>query len=192
MIRAARARLRDTPSEERALRPGDVPGTLLNLAFLNLSSDDEVLRSAAYNLIVELSQFFRYELAIPALKITCVSFHLYSLIILTRPAGLVIPGNSLSFIYGLSKSLAATAPHLTLEFLKEWTIGITKASLSQKSACLYYVAPWLANLELYSRPGREEGASAIKQVGEIVRGLISLTVVEQRVSCLSSDTGTNS
>jgi len=70
MIRAARGRLRDTPSEDRALRPSDVPGTLLNVAFLNLSSADETLRLGAYNLVSELCQFFKYELASSVLKVS--------------------------------------------------------------------------------------------------------------------------
>ncbi|KAK4687682.1 neurofibromin 1, partial [Tremellales sp. Uapishka_1] len=164
IIRAARARLRDTPSEERALRPSDVPATLLNVALLNLSADDELLRMGAYNLLVELSQFFRYDLSNRITKVT----------------GLFIPNNSLAFIFDLSKSLATSAPHLTLEFLKEWAIGFAKADTPQKTACLYYVAPWLANLEAYSRPSREDGTDSTKQVGEIVRSLISLTVSERR------------
>jgi neurofibromin 1 len=70
MIRAARGRLRDTPSEDRALRPSDVPGTLLNVAFLNLSSSDETLRLGAYNLVSELCQFFKYELASSVMKVS--------------------------------------------------------------------------------------------------------------------------
>jgi neurofibromin 1 len=62
MIRAARARLRTTPSEERALRPSDVPGTLLNLALLNLSASDETLRLGAYNLVNDVAKFFHFEL----------------------------------------------------------------------------------------------------------------------------------
>jgi neurofibromin 1 len=33
------------------IRPKDVPGTLLNIALLNLGSSDPNLRSAAYNLL---------------------------------------------------------------------------------------------------------------------------------------------
>lgn len=63
MIRGARARLRTTPSEERALRPTDVPGTLLNLALLNLSASDEILRLGAHNLINEVARFFHFEIS---------------------------------------------------------------------------------------------------------------------------------
>lgn len=60
-LRTARARLRDTPSTQRTLRPTDVPGTLLNIALLNLHSTDETLRSAAYGLMQEIGTFFRYD-----------------------------------------------------------------------------------------------------------------------------------
>lgn len=62
IIRAARAKLRDSPAAERALRPGDVPGALLNVALLNLSSEDEALRLGAYNLVNELCHCFKYDL----------------------------------------------------------------------------------------------------------------------------------
>lgn len=40
------------------IRPKDVPGTLLNVALLNLGSSDPSLRSAAYNLLCALTQTF--------------------------------------------------------------------------------------------------------------------------------------
>jgi len=70
IIRAARSRLRDGPSEDRSLGPSDVPGTLLNVALLNLSSGDETLRFGAYSLVYELSGFFKWELALSVLKVT--------------------------------------------------------------------------------------------------------------------------
>ncbi|WOO81456.1 Neurofibromin [Vanrija pseudolonga] len=166
IIRSARSRLRESPStEDRVLRPSDVPGTLLNVALLNLSSNDETLRMGAYGLVHELSQFFKFDLSS---LVTPVS------------AGLLIPGNSLEFVYKLSKLLASSAPNLTLEFLKEWIIGFTKADLPQKTACLHYVPPWLANLELFAKPTRDDGVEPIKQVIEIIRNLISLTATEKK------------
>lgn len=70
IVRAARSRLRDGPSDDRTIRPSDVPGTLLNVALLNLSANDESLRLGAYNLINELSQFFKYDLVSGALKVS--------------------------------------------------------------------------------------------------------------------------
>jgi neurofibromin 1 len=62
-LRACRAKLRDAPStEERVLRPSDVPATLLNVALSNLSAGEEAPRAGAYNLIVELATFFKYNI----------------------------------------------------------------------------------------------------------------------------------
>lgn len=165
VLRAARGRLRDTPSDNRALRPSDVPGTLLNVAFLNMSSGDETLRLGAYNLVTELCDFFKYDLASQITKVS---------------SGLLIPSNSLSYVYKLSRALAMSAPNLTLEFLKEWTIGFAKAETPQKTACLYYVGPWLNNLELFAKPGTDEGIEGVKKVADIVRSLIALTVSERK------------
>ncbi|WVQ63868.1 uncharacterized protein L199_002024 [Kwoniella botswanensis] len=165
IIRAARARLRDGPNSERALRPSDVPATLLNVALLNLSSSDSTLRMGAYILLNELCQFFKYDLASRVLKVS---------------AGLSIPNNSLAFVGTLSKALAASVPHLTLEFLKEWTLGFGKADTPLKTACLHYVGPWLVNLDQFSRPTKEDGLESIRQVREVVRALIGITVTERR------------
>jgi neurofibromin 1 len=46
---------------ERLMRPQDVPGTLLNLAFTNLLSSDRSLRLASYNLLGALCRAFKYS-----------------------------------------------------------------------------------------------------------------------------------
>ncbi|VDI01744.1 neurofibromin 1 [Mytilus galloprovincialis] len=48
----------DTVTVHTKIRPKDVPGTLLNVALLNLGSSDPSLRSAAYNLLCALTQTF--------------------------------------------------------------------------------------------------------------------------------------
>lgn len=48
---------------ERLLRPQDVPGTLLNLAFMNMSSLDHQLRLASYNLLGALCITFKFRTA---------------------------------------------------------------------------------------------------------------------------------
>ena len=61
IIRTARGRLRDSPSSDRKLRSSDAPGTLLNVAMLNLASDKESLRLGAYNVVSELCQFYKWD-----------------------------------------------------------------------------------------------------------------------------------
>ncbi len=50
--------LQDSVTVHTKIRPKDVPGTLLNIALLNLGSSDPSLRSAAYNLLCALTQTF--------------------------------------------------------------------------------------------------------------------------------------
>lgn len=174
--------MRDAPSDERALQPSDVPGTLINIALFNLTSNDQNLRAGAYNLVNELSTFFKYETLVPTSQVEGES-SMTCKVRLTLLVGLLIPNNSLGLVVELSGSFATSAPHLTLDFLKEWTIGFTKADLSQKTACLYYVAPWLVNLDRFARPSREGGIETVEQVGEIMRSLLSVTVAEHQVDC---------
>ena len=185
IIRIARSRLREGPSEERIIRPSDVPGTLLNVAMLNLSSGDEALRLGAHNLINELSGFFKWDMALSVLKVTG---ELETSGEISFLVGLNIPQNFLSFVYSLSSSLARSAPQLTPEFLKEWTIGFARGNdISQKCAALHYVAPWLANLQIFVLPSkeREDIRSSRKVVAEIIRGLVGITVTERRVSYIA-------
>ncbi|ORY28775.1 hypothetical protein BCR39DRAFT_533800 [Naematelia encephala] len=165
IIRTARAKIRDTPSSERTLRPSDVPGTLLNVALLNLCSSEESLRAGAYDLVQELCQFFKYDLASRMLHIG---------------AGLHIPSNSLALVMDISRALAGSVPQLTLDFLKEWSIGFSKADIPQKTACLFYVGPWLSNLDNCAKPSREGGVEMIRAVAEIVRGLVNVTATEKQ------------
>lgn len=50
-----------TSIAERNIRPNDVPGRLLNMALLNIGSDDPNLRLAAYNLLYSLSMTFNFD-----------------------------------------------------------------------------------------------------------------------------------
>ncbi|WVR09039.1 hypothetical protein IAU60_006099 [Kwoniella sp. DSM 27419] len=165
IIRAARMKSSDTHITPRTLRSNDIPATLLNLALLNLSSGDIHLRMSSYVLLNELCSSFKYDLAV---RVSNVSI------------GLMIPNNSVDFVVNLSRALAASIPNLSLEFLKEWTIGFATADTPQKIACLQYVAPWLANLDEFSRPAREDSQESIKQVKEIVRLFIALTIAERK------------
>lgn len=46
---------------ERTIRPSDVPGRLLNMALLNMGSDDPNLRLSSYNLLYALSRVFNFD-----------------------------------------------------------------------------------------------------------------------------------
>ena len=93
----------ETASLHSKIRAKDVPGTLLNMALLNLGSGEPSLRTAAYNLLCALAATFDFKLEDQLLE----------------TQGLLIPANNTIFINQISAKLAANEPHLTLEFLEE-------------------------------------------------------------------------
>lgn len=89
------------------IRPKDVPGTLLNMALLNLGSSDSTLRTSAYNLLCALTKTFDLKIDGQLLE----------------TEGLCIPSNNTIFIKQISEKLALNASFLTLEFLEECIQG---------------------------------------------------------------------
>ncbi|KAL0113512.1 hypothetical protein PUN28_012574 [Cardiocondyla obscurior] len=154
----------DSISIHSKIRPKDVPGTLLNMALLNLGSPDPNLRTAAYNHLCALTATF-------GLKIEGQ---------LLETSGICIPSNNTIFIKHLSETLAANDPHLTLEFLKECIQGFRASTIELKHLCLEYMTPWLSNLVRFYKP-HDEGGKRQKQVTEILDDLITLTVQESEM-----------
>ncbi|KAG9291425.1 hypothetical protein G9A89_021843 [Geosiphon pyriformis] len=166
-IRASKTRFqlaKPANVSERVIRPNDVPGTLLNMALLNIGSDDPNLRLAAYNLLVALSFIFNFDVGNQLLS----------------AKGLCIPANNSNFVVALSERLAMTEPHLTIEFLNEFFAGFKRSSTQLKHLCLQYMAPWLMNLAHYSRSAGENQPS-IGKTREILRQLIELTTKESEM-----------
>lgn len=151
----------DSMSVHSKIRPKDVPGTLLNMALLNLGSPDPNLRTAAYNHLCALTATFGLRIEGQLLE----------------TSGICIPSNNTIFIKHLSETLAANDPHLTLEFLKECMQGFRESTIELKHLCLEYMTPWLSNLVRFYKP-HDEGGKRQKQVMEILDDLITLTVQE--------------
>ncbi|KAG7207079.1 hypothetical protein KM043_000959 [Ampulex compressa] len=143
------------------IRPKDVPGTLLNMALLNLGSSDPNLRTAAYNQLCALTATFDLKIEGQLLE----------------TSGLCIPSNNTIFIKHLSETLAANDPHLTLEFLEECIQGFRESNIELKHLCLEYMTPWLKNLVRFYKPN-DEGGKRQKQVTQILGKLITLTIEE--------------
>lgn len=150
------------PSKERVIRPSDVPGALLNMALLNMGSDDHHLRHSAYNLLCVLSLVFNFDVGNQLLA----------------AKEMIVPGNNTNFVSNISDKLAQTEPHLTLEFLKECFIGFNNSSTELKHFCLEYMAPWLSNLVEVSENSPNESLSTRNQVDNILIMLMDLTVKE--------------
>ncbi|ORX72553.1 hypothetical protein BCR32DRAFT_285738 [Anaeromyces robustus] len=167
-IRVSRSRFQYSKGglSERVLRPGDVPGTLLNMALLNAGSSDATLRLSAYNLLYALSIAF--------------SFDVHNKLLNTK--GLCIPSNNVNFIIGISECLARSKPELTLELLLEAFDGMKKSSKDLKHHCLEYISPWIPNLALYYNPAAmnesEKSKEFSEKLEEILRQFIDFSVNE--------------
>ena len=144
--------LQDTVAVHTKIRPKDVPGTLLNVALLNLGSSDPSLRSIAYNLLCALTQTFDLKIEGQLLETAgalCVRFVRLNQCLCWYLLGLCIPSNNTIFIKMVSEHLASNEPHLTLEFLEECIQGFRSSNIEMKHLCLEYMTPWLPNLTKY-------------------------------------------
>jgi hypothetical protein len=183
LIRSACAKLKQSKPtnqvSERVIRPSDVPGTLLNMALLNMGSEDPDLRLAAYNLLCLLSYIFNFDIGNQLMTAkgagTTQRFCCLTLL------GMLIPGNNTSFIVKISERLAATEPRLTLEFLKECFVGFEKSNTESKHLCLEYIAPWLSNLAVIRCLDNTDVIDVKKQTKEIIKKLMDLTAKEKEV-----------
>ncbi|XP_015765754.1 PREDICTED: neurofibromin-like [Acropora digitifera] len=145
----------------KKIKPKDVPGTLLNMALLNLGTSDPSLRLAAYNLLCSVTKSFNLKIEERLLEGT----------------GLCIPANNTLFIVGISEKLAAREPQLTLEFLEECIAGFVKSDYELKHLCLEYMAPWLPNLARFFRYPADDPQKV--KMTHILEELINLTVKEK-------------
>ncbi|KAI8076544.1 uncharacterized protein B0P05DRAFT_546306 [Gilbertella persicaria] len=146
-------------TNERSVRPSDVPGRLLNMALLNIGSENPGLRLTAYNLLYSLSLSFRFDIGNQLLN----------------ARDLCIPSNSTDFIVSISESLAQSEIHLTLEFLNEALTGLLKCTEPMRQLCLDYMAPWLRNLGVYARHSPEDHKKNLSKTKDVIKLLIDLT-----------------
>ena len=150
----------DMVTVHQKIRPKDVPGTLLNMALLNLGSSEPKLRTAAYNLMCALTSTFDLK----------IEGHLL------ETNGVCIPSNNTIFIKSVSETLAKNEPRLTLEFLEECIQGFSASSIELKHLCLEYMTPWLLNMTRFC--GRHPDDAKRQKVAHILDKLITLTIEE--------------
>jgi neurofibromin 1 len=79
-------------------------------------------------------------------------------------------------VRAVSEKLAASEPHLTVEFLHESFVGYHKSTIALKNLCLEYMAPWLANMAKVARGATDDHIMTQKKLKEILQKLIELTV----------------
>lgn len=152
----------DSVTVHQKIRPIDVPGTLLNMALLNLGSADPNLRTAAYNLLCALTGTFDLKIEGQLLE----------------TQGLCIPSNNTIFIKSVSEKLATNEPHLTLQFLDECIRGFQRSTIELKHLCLEYMTPWLKNLVKFCKSNDD---AKKKKVSEILDKLICLTIEQKEM-----------
>lgn len=165
-LREARARvsrIRTTKSLDRTLLPSDVPGTLLNMAMLNITSEHQALRLSAYNLLCALSRSFNFGASAARKR-------------LLSSRGLILPVNTTTFVVELSRDFAVASPGVTLEFFTSFLEGFEAASVNQKTMCLQYMAPWLQNLVMFVHASRDQQNEYQKRIKEILSSLVFITV----------------
>eukprot|EP00842_Homolaphlyctis_polyrhiza_P005985 jgi/Hompol1/6388/HPOL_002062-RA len=156
-----------TPNQ-RDVSPRDLPGTLLNIALLNMCSEDPSLRTASYGLLCAIVANFQFD----------AGTHLRS------TKGLAIPINSHIFSHDISAKLAETEHALTFEFLAEALVGFQRLGPELKQHALNYMSPWLANLSQYLKPADAVATSlqmetAHGKVIQVLTSLMNLTLKEK-------------
>ncbi|KAH7320318.1 hypothetical protein B0I35DRAFT_451128 [Stachybotrys elegans] len=141
---------------ERLVRPQDVPGTLLNLALVNLSSPDHILRLSSYNLLGALCKAFKFA---SAERLICSK-------------DLSVPLGSSRFVVSISTQLATAETQLTLDFLTEFF----------KPLSLAYMAPWLPGLRTYVLTSELDGEKAREKVALTFRKLLDIAIRDQSLA----------
>ncbi|GAP90127.1 putative GTPase-activator protein for Ras-like [Rosellinia necatrix] len=171
-IRAAKAKYgkdtRTVKSFERLMRPQDIPGTLLNLALMNLAAPDQALRIASYNLLGALCQAFKFK---AHSKFMCIN-------------DVYIPMDSNQFIINISKTLAQEEPQLTADFLNEFFVGWDNFSDDQKPLSLAYMAPWLSSLRTSLLGDESDSDRGKEKIAFIFQKLIDTAVMDSSL-CLA-------
>ncbi|ORX48285.1 hypothetical protein DM01DRAFT_1385598 [Hesseltinella vesiculosa] len=172
---------RDKPDSyfERIIRPKDVPGRLLNMAFLNMGSQDAGLRSMAYELLYSLCRTFEFKVNLKMIDCDDGSQSNPNINLLISEA---LPSNSDDFVCKLSERLAIAQPSLTLEMISEALIGFDKSELHTQYFILLYIYPWIPNLAL-TCIGTDEDITKTK---EVLRTLISITVKAEHIKVLQT------
>ena len=163
----------DVSTVHSNLRPKDVPGTLLNMALLNLGSRDAALRTAAYNLLRCVIQTF--DLSVNE-----------NLIQEANPDA-VDPSDAAAnsqFIQKISQQLSARAFHLTLEFLEEAIRGFRNSDPDHKNLCLDYMVPWLGNL---SRFRKHSDSNKKIRLNNVIEQLNAISIEETDACPLIQD-----
>ncbi|KAI6248995.1 Neurofibromin [Erysiphe necator] len=169
-IRGARKKQGKDPNRtisiERLLKPQDVPGTLLNIALMNMAGSDELLRLASYDLLCSLCRAFKFA-ADSKFQST---------------KGLCVPRNPSHFVIDISQQLAQLETQLAADFLNEFFVGWESFPSSQRPLSLAYMAPWIPGLRSGLIPSDLDSDKARDKVAFIFRKLIDVALSDHSLS----------
>jgi hypothetical protein len=166
-IKASRVRLLSELSmanihqmiEYRGVRQEDIPGSVLNMCFLNLESKFPHTRRAAYNLLAALAEQFDFPVKLMETDAMCV------------------PHNTGDLVVTLSEKVAQGKPSLTSQFLTESLRGFNKVSMAYKLLCLKYMKPWIKNLSTeYSKAAENGDEGIVEKIKEWFPDLVKSTM----------------
>lgn len=152
------------PSTERHNRLSNIITTLLRIALVGISSEDEEPRTASFELLSAICTYLDFE---------------------GRPAvpskGVYTTGHPGHFLVLVCEGLAGHAPHLTMDFISEIAGNIAKMDIFMRSNCLQYLGPWIKNLTLFTDPCSKLYEPSGTRFRDCIRMLIDLTTAEIEV-----------
>ena len=175
-MRAAIQDRNPVPLTQRGVRPGSLPGTLINAVFLNLPNEDQGVRLAAWNLLCALNKAYHIELTKQLRPAQGISSFDEVLII-----GLYIPPHNIELFVGLSQQVALKIPHLSLDLIGAFLEHFQSYSQPQKEYALLYIQPWIPQLETQLRTGSGDYGETVKEVKSVMRAFIRLTYEKPQV-----------
>ncbi|TBU46391.1 hypothetical protein BD309DRAFT_622853 [Dichomitus squalens] len=148
------------PSADRHDRLSNVITTLLRIALVGISTDDET-RTASFELLSAICTYLDFE---------------------GRPAvpskGVVATGHPGPFLVMVSEGLSNHVPQLTMDFLSEMAGNIAKMDVPLRANCLQYLCPWIKNLALFTDPCSKFYEPSGTRFRDCIRMLVDLTTGE--------------
>ncbi|KAI0355329.1 hypothetical protein OH77DRAFT_1424817 [Trametes cingulata] len=152
------------PTTERHSRLSNIITTLLRIAMLGVSQEDDEPRAACIELLSAICAYLDFE---------------------GRPAipskGIYTSGHTGTFLVLLSDSLAGHAPQLTMDFISEMCGGLNKLNVAQRAHCLQYLGPWMKNLASFTDPVSPHYEPSGTRFRDCIRILVDMTTSENEL-----------
>ncbi|KAI0329579.1 hypothetical protein GY45DRAFT_1324865 [Cubamyces sp. BRFM 1775] len=162
-IRVAKGLLRTVhlPTAERNSRLSNIITTLLRIAILGISKEEDEPRNAYVELLSAICAYLDFD---------------------GRPVipskGIYTTGHAGSYLTLLSDGLSSHSPQLTMDFISELCGGMSKLSVADRALSLQYLGPWMKNLSRFTEPCSELYEPSGTRFRDCVRMLVDMTTAE--------------